>query len=89
MYHAITGQGIPRPLGAFLRPPHLVSKSSDNPKLRKMKEPHHLTSIWKLKCKAEMTLTPGKTHANENKRIKYTHACTMHAKNSKEIIHAT
>jgi len=84
-----TGQGITRPLGIFLRPPHSVPKPSENPKLNPIKEPHHTMTIWKWQVKVETTITLGKTHANDNKRTKNTHACTMHAKNIKEIIHAT
>ena len=36
----------------------------------------------------KMIFTPGKTHANENKRTNNTHAYTMHATSSKEITHA-
>jgi len=86
---AKTSQGIPRPLGIFLRPPHLVPKSYDHPKLNQMKEPHYTMAIQKWKGKAKTIVTIGKTHANESERTKYTHACTMHAKTSKEIIHAT
>jgi len=54
-----------------------------------MKEAHHTMAIWKWKGKYQTIVTHGKTHANDNKRTKYTHACTMHAKTSKEIIYAT
>lgn len=91
LYHnlAITSQGVPRPLGMYLRPPHLVPKPYGNSKLNEMKEPHHTTVIWKWKGKAETTATPRKPHANESNRAKYSHACTMHAKDSKGIIHET
>jgi len=54
-----------------------------------MKEPHHTMAIQKWKGKVESIVTLGETHANDNKRTKYTHAYIMHAKTSKEIIHAT
>jgi len=84
-YHILakTGQGIPRPLVIFLRPPHPVPKPSDNSKAQSMKEPHHTMAIWKWKGKDETTVTPGKTHAKYKKTTKYTHACTMHAKTRK------
>jgi len=41
MYPAITSQGIPMPLGIFLRPPHLDPKSPGNPKLKLIKVPSH------------------------------------------------
>jgi len=42
MYLAITSQGIPRPLGIFMRPPHPEPKNSSNPKLKLRKFPSHL-----------------------------------------------
>jgi len=54
-----------------------------------MKETHHTIGIQKWKGKVKTIVTLGKTHVNDNKRTKYTHACTMCAKTSKEIIHAT
>ena len=46
-------------------------------------------AIRNCKAKVETTVPPRKKHANDNKITKYTHVCTMHAKNRKEIIHAT
>jgi len=73
----------------YLRPPHSVPKPYGNPKLKEMKEHHHTMVIWKWKGKAETIATPRKSHANENNTTKYSHACTMHAKTSKGIIHET
>jgi len=68
-------------LGIFLRPPHPIPKPFGNPKLKKMKEPHHTMAIRKWKGEVETTIAPSKTHVNDNKTNKYTHACTMHAQN--------
>ena len=43
-------------------------------------------AIYKWKGKVETTVATDKNHDNDNKRTKYTHACTTHAKTSKEII---
>lgn len=54
-----------------------------------MNEPHHTMVIQKWKHKAQTTVTPRKPDTNDIKGTKYTHACTMHPKTSKEIIHET
>jgi len=69
----------------FPRPSHLAPKSSGNPKNNKIKETHHTMVIRKWQGKDETIITPGKTHANDSKRTKYTHACTMHSKIAKKI----
>lgn len=66
-------------VGIFLRPPHPVLKPFDNPKLNQIKEFHHTMVIQKWKGKVETTITLSKTLANDSKRIKYTHECTMHS----------
>ena len=86
--------GIPRPCVLLQRPPHLVSKPSDNPAQTNTREP---TTPWiskngkerkkntvtprKAHGKERMknTVMPGKSHANVNKRTNNTHAYTMHA----------
>jgi len=62
-----------------MRPPHPVPKPSSNPKLNQKKESHHTMAIWKLQDRVKTTVTPEKTHSNDNKRTKYTNACTMHS----------
>jgi len=44
---AKTGQGIPRTLGIFPRPSHLIPKPFGNLKLNQVKESHHTMAIWK------------------------------------------
>jgi len=41
-----------------------------------MKDPHHTMVIWNWQGKVETIDVPRKTHANDNKRTKYIHACT-------------
>jgi len=55
----------------------------------KTREPHHTMAIQKWQGKAKNHCHAWKTHANGKKRTKKIDACNMHAKNIKEIIHAT
>lgn len=69
--------GIPRPCALLQRPPHLVSKPSDNPAQTNTREP---TTSWLYgngKVSLKNIVTPRKSHANDNKRMKYTHACQI------------
>jgi len=75
----ITGQGIPRPLKKFLRPPlPLILKPSNNSKAKNREQSHHTMAIKKWKGKDENHCQNMKKscHWQQNSKIP---TCTCHA----------